>query len=258
MSVKGDLVQLLKPYFLVNILLSLSYVVLKRVPGLCNHLFSTDDCEFDGRETEILFFLLIVVVMRSRKSGNVTMLSYLSSSFMYTKLANLILWFNADYLMGIVYAVLFVLGALLVPEPVYSSPDRVVYFRGLQALTEQLQADQATWLVAFYVAWSPACVNFAPVFAKLSNDFGVAALKFGKMDVGRYPEAGAQHRVSDSSLSKQLPTVILFQEGREVMRRPAADASGKLSKFLFSEENVRLAFGLSGLYERAQGDKKRN
>lgn len=48
MSVKGDLVQLLKPYFLVNILLSLSYVVLKRVPGLCNHLFNTEDCEFDG------------------------------------------------------------------------------------------------------------------------------------------------------------------------------------------------------------------
>lgn len=46
--------------------------------------------------------------MRSRKTGNVTMLSYLSSSFMYTKLANLILWFNADYLMGIIYGVLFV------------------------------------------------------------------------------------------------------------------------------------------------------
>lgn len=66
-----------------------------------------------------------------------------------------------------------VVGALVVPEPVHSSPDQVVYFRGLQALTEQLEGDQqATWLVAFYAAWSPACVNFAPVFAKLSNDFG--------------------------------------------------------------------------------------
>lgn len=87
---------------------------------------------------------------------------------------------------------------------------------------------------------------------------GAATLKFGKVDVGRYPEAGAKHRVSDSSLSRQLPTVILFQGGREVMRRPAVDVNGKLSKFLFSEENVRLAFGLSGLYERSHGDKKRN
>lgn len=48
MSFKQDLIQLLKPYYLFNILLSGSYVVLKRTPGLCNYIFSTDTCEFDG------------------------------------------------------------------------------------------------------------------------------------------------------------------------------------------------------------------
>lgn len=48
MSIKADLKQLLKPYYIFNLLLSLSYVILKRAPVLCNYLFHVDICEFDG------------------------------------------------------------------------------------------------------------------------------------------------------------------------------------------------------------------
>jgi hypothetical protein len=68
---------------------------------------SLKTCDFQ-RETEILFFLVIVVMIRTRKSGSVSMINYLSSSFVYTKVANLILWFNADFLMGTVYGIIFV------------------------------------------------------------------------------------------------------------------------------------------------------
>lgn len=48
MSFKNDLKQLIKPYYLINIALSLSYVVLKRLPGICNYLFNVEECEFEG------------------------------------------------------------------------------------------------------------------------------------------------------------------------------------------------------------------
>lgn len=60
------------------------------------------------RESEILFFLIIVVMLRTRKAGSVTMISYLSSSFMYSKVANMILWFYGDIRLGLVYCVAFV------------------------------------------------------------------------------------------------------------------------------------------------------
>lgn len=60
-------------------------------------------------------------------------------------------------------------------------------------------------------------------------------LKFGKIDVGRYPEAAAKYHVNDSSLSKQLPTIILFKDGKEAVRRPMVDSKGKLVKFFFTE-----------------------
>lgn len=96
MSIQKDLRQLLKPYYWVNILLSITYVVCKRTSSICNFLFPDSDCELDSRETEILFFLIIVVMLRTRKAGSVTMVNYLSSAFVYTKIANLILWLYAD------------------------------------------------------------------------------------------------------------------------------------------------------------------
>ena len=34
--------------YILNILLSISYVALKRIPGVCNYLFNTTECELDG------------------------------------------------------------------------------------------------------------------------------------------------------------------------------------------------------------------
>jgi len=146
---------------------------------------------------------------------------------------------------------------LLLPEPAYSGPDNVIYFRGASSLEEELLRDKRNvWVVAFYTVWNPACVNFAPIFAKLSTDYRADNLKFGKVDVGRYPDAGLKYRVNDSSLSKQLPTMVIFKEAKEVDRRPLIDSKGKIIKFLFSEENIKAAFDLNCLYQTCKSELK--
>ncbi|XP_028176737.1 thioredoxin-related transmembrane protein 2 homolog [Ostrinia furnacalis] len=253
MAIKGDLRQLLKPYYWVNILLSVSYVTCKRTSIICNFLFPDADCELDSRETEILFFLIIVVMLRTRKAGSVTMVNYLSSSFVYTKIANLILWLYADIRYGLPYGALIILTSLLLPEPTYMGPEHIIYFRGTQSLDEELKRNKGTtWVVCLYAAWHPACVNFAPVFAELSASYSLDNFKFGKVDIGRYPDAAAKYRVQDGPTSRQLPTVLLFVDGVETMRRPQADSSGKLQKFLFSKDNTKAAFDLDGIYEECK------
>lgn len=74
MSFKKDLRLVIKPYYWVNIFLSFTYIIAKKTPVLCDYLHGylfphEEICEFDGRETEILFFLMIVVMIRSRKTG---------------------------------------------------------------------------------------------------------------------------------------------------------------------------------------------
>lgn len=249
MSLKRDLRLLVKPYYLINILLSVSYIFAKRISVICNYIFAQDDCELDGKETEILFFLMIVIMIRTRKTGSVTMINYLTSSFVYTKIANLILWFYADVRMGSLFAFIFILCALILPEPTYQGPENVIYLHGANGLQDELQRDnRVIWLVAFYTAWNPACVTFAPVFSELSAEYALENFKFGKVDVGRYPDAAAKYHISDASTSKQLPTLILFKYGKEVERRPYANNKGKLVKFVFSLDNVKAAFDLNNIY----------
>jgi len=71
-----------------------------------------------------------------------------------------------------------------------------------------------TWLVAFYAAWSPACINFAHIFSKLSHNYSLPNLRFGKVDVGRFADIAAEYHINTSALSRQLPTVIMFQVGQ--------------------------------------------
>lgn len=47
MSFKEDLTLLPKPYYLVNILLSLSYLISKRIPIVC-HILGQEECELDS------------------------------------------------------------------------------------------------------------------------------------------------------------------------------------------------------------------
>ncbi|XP_054284719.1 thioredoxin-related transmembrane protein 2 homolog [Macrosteles quadrilineatus] len=257
MKINKDVRLLMKPYYYINILLSASYIAAKKLPFLCQYTFprSESQCEFDSRESEILFFLMIVVMIRTRKAGSVTMINYLSSSFMYTKVANLILWFYADIRMGIFFGILLILVGLLLPEPAYKGPENVVYFRTAQGVEDEIMRNKKIcWLVTFYTAWNPACVNFAPVFSQLSVEYHLENLNFGKIDIGRYPDAGKKYYVNDSPMSRQLPTVILFKEGKEVMRRPMIDAKGKLQKFFFSEDNVKAAFDLNNLYNECKNN----
>lgn len=222
---------------------------------MCKYLFPTEDgeCELDGRETEILFFLVIVVMIRTRKTGSVTMINYLTSSFIYTKVANLILWSYSDVRFGIGFAAIFILCAMVLPEPTYMGPENVTYFRTLTGLDEELDSNKnVVWVITFYTVWNPSCVNFAPIFSQLSAEYHLENLKFGKVDVGRFPEAGRKYHVSDSSFSKQLPTVILFKNGKEFVRRPHADTKGKLVQFFFSEDNIRATFDLNNLYRECK------
>lgn len=253
MSFKKDLKLLLKPYYWINIILGLSFVIAKRFPVLCNLVFQKSDCELDGRETEILFFLIIVVMIRTRKAGSVTMINYLTASFIYTKIANLLLWFHADVRLGVLYGILFVLVGLLLPEPTYMGPENVIYFRGLQNMDDEMQKDKrVVWLVCFYAAWHPACTTFAPIFAQLSSSFHLHNFKFGKLDVGRFPDAAKKYGILDGPLSRQLPSLLLFKEGAEIERRPQADSHRKLQKFLFSEDNIKAAFDLPNLHKECK------
>ncbi|XP_029769638.1 thioredoxin-related transmembrane protein 2 [Terrapene carolina triunguis] len=136
--------------------------------------------------------------------------------------------------------------------PLYLGPEYIKYFSD-KTIDEELERDKrVTWIVEFFANWSNECQSFAPIYADLSLKYNCTGLNFGKVDVGRYPDVSTRYTVSTSPLTKQLPTLILFQGGKEVMRRPQIDKKGRAVSWTFSEENVIREFSLNELYQKAK------
>jgi thiol-disulfide isomerase/thioredoxin len=258
-----SLVHFLHPHFVTNILLGVIFYILKTCPPVCELLF--DDCQLEMREWELLTFLGCVIVMKNRKSPSYTM--YLETACMFAKMLSTFLFLRQSPLYGSLYIIACLLHLVFLPEPVYKGPDYVTFFRGPNLEHEIERDKRINWLIEFYTPWAPTCVSFSSAFSELSAKYNLDNLKFGKIDVGRFPEVSKKFQIDTSAWSKQLPTVILFQGGKETRRRPMIDSKGKVVglKFIFCKETVEREFELPTLHHdckqfplhKNKGDKKK-
>lgn len=244
-----DLKKIIHVHYIINLFLAISYILFKSLRPFCDLLFKS--CTLDYEECEILFFVAVIIVSRTRKQGAVNFLPYISTACMLAKIGNVILFFFADPFYGILYVVLCLLHLLLCPEPSYQGPDNIIYFTG-EDLEEELKKKSSTvWLIELFAAWNPACVDFASTFAEISANFGLDNLKFGKVDLTRSPETAAKYKINTSPLSKQIPTLILFKNGEE-MKRPLVTSNGKLIPFALNYDNVVNTFELHSIYQECK------
>ncbi|KAI4893777.1 hypothetical protein NFI96_033983, partial [Prochilodus magdalenae] len=244
----------------------------RKCPGLCEHLPSQredgNSCDFDWREVEIFMFLSAIVMMKNRRA--ITLEQHIGNIFLFSKVANVVLFFRVDLRFGLLYVTLCVVFLITCKPPIYMGPEYIKYFSD-KTIDEELERDsRVTWLVEFYANWSPECQCFAPVFADLSLKYNCTGLKFGKIDIGRYAGVAEKYKVSPSPLSKQLPSLLLLQAGREIMRRPQVDNKGravswsftewvkKLCPFMFLQENIIREFNLNEIFEKCKKIKSRS
>ncbi|XP_030639697.1 thioredoxin-related transmembrane protein 2-A [Chanos chanos] len=244
---------LLKPYYLLSFLMSVAFFGVRKCPGLCDHLPSQredgDSCAFDWREMEILMFLSAIIMMKNRRA--ITLEQHIGNMLLFSKVANVVLFFRVDLRLGILYLALCVVFVATCKPPLYMGPEYVKYFSH-KTIDEELETDsRVTWLVEFYTNWSPECQSFAPVFADISLKYNCAGLKFGKVDIGRYADVAQRYRVNPSPLSRQLPSLLLLQGGRELMRRPQVDKKGRAITWSFTEENIIREFSLNEIFQRS-------
>lgn len=241
---RRELKRLLHPYYLVNVFLSTFFFISKTVPLFCTWMY--DDCRITLQEYELLIFLGSFIVLRNKRQFSIP--DYLAHFCMFAKIVSLIMFWKQNVAYAIIFSVLWLLQASFLQQPVYNGPDKVFYLRDTTFEQEVLYGDpKVTWLIAFYAVWSPACINFQPIFAELSEEFGSKYLRFGKLDVVRYPQFGTMYNIDTSGWSKQLPTIIMFRQGREITRRPSMVVTPKKSvhKFTFTWRNIVSAFSLN-------------
>uniref|UniRef100_UPI00398F353F thioredoxin-related transmembrane protein 2-like n=1 Tax=Pristiophorus japonicus TaxID=55135 RepID=UPI00398F353F len=161
---------LLRPYYAASAALSVAFLAARKVPPLCQGLPSEREdgnpCDFDWREVEILMFLSAIVMMKNRRA--ITVEQHVGNIFMFSKVANLILFFRLDIRMGLLYLTLCVAFLMTCKPPLYMGPEYITYFSD-KTIDEELQKDKRViWLVEFFANWSSECQSFASVYADLS------------------------------------------------------------------------------------------
>eukprot|EP00741_Cyanophora_paradoxa_P018374 tig00000204_g17741.t1 len=153
---------------------------------------------------------------------------------------------------------IFLLLFLTLDQPAYTGPSNLTFLT--PANFDWLVGDPNAhhdWLVEAYTTWAFSCTQFAPTFAKLSVEFSSEELRFGKLDVGRFPKLAEKLRIETTTSSKQLPSLLYFSKGKEIARVPEILEDGSVSPFEMNRKSVVRFFGLDGadLAEAAPGEE---
>uniref|UniRef100_A0AAZ3RY80 Thioredoxin domain-containing protein n=1 Tax=Oncorhynchus tshawytscha TaxID=74940 RepID=A0AAZ3RY80_ONCTS len=234
---------LFKPYYILSTLMSTAFLILRKCPGLCENLNTEREdrnpCDFDLREVDIIMFIGAIVMMKNRR--DITIEQHAGNLFMFSKVANIILFFRLDIRLGFLYFLLCI-GSCCTP-----CSDKTMH------ASEFNHDTRVTWIVEFYANWAE-CQSFADLCLTYLLPPSLSPLVC--MDAGRYGEVAQRYKVSTSSLAKQLPSLVLFQSGREVMRHPMVDNKFRAVSWTFSEENMIRVFNLNKLFKASKKIKK--
>jgi hypothetical protein len=118
----------------------------------------------------------------------------------------------------------------------------------------QGSAGGAAWFVMFSAPWSSQSLQANATFAELSLEFGSEQLRFGELDVGRWPKMAKKYGMSIDIAPHQLPVFLLFKQGKLVKRLPEADVSwetkGRLRSRLQEEFELDMVMA-SGLQSKS-------
>jgi thiol-disulfide isomerase/thioredoxin len=174
--------------------------------------------------------------------------AFVSDMFMYTKSGILLLSWMMDRRVFSWYCVMYVMLFLYVRKPEYKGPSKIEWMNPATLKRRVLEPDDkdknVSWLVEFYASWSPPSVNLEPTFADLSCKYTSADLKFAKLDLMRWPYVGEDFGINVSGTSTQLPTLILFERGKETMRIPHVYRDGRIARSRLRASDLIAAFGL--------------
>jgi thioredoxin-related transmembrane protein 2 len=260
-----------KPYYILNVLILASHFAVRRYVG--TDALGKGDVTGMTREAQIIFCLLLLLAVKYVSSPTID--AWLSTCFLVSDVALLVLWFAVDWRVSAWYAVLVAFTFVAFPQPLYTGPQNIEYLSEAQfeqvVLLEHVVGKQRTakkrkkkkqdgdrndddaimsqiWLVEFYTSWSPLCKQLAPLIAELSLRYGGGAgsVRFAKVDVQRYPNVATKLRIDTASTSIQLPSLIMFRRGKELQRLPVIHAaSGVVVRAKFTRKQIEQHFDLN-------------
>lgn len=235
-------------YYLCNALIICSYYVAREYfisRGDFSHSKFAGMKELFTMERQSLSLLGVALALKFYKRQSLD--GYLTDLFFFCKSVLAMLSWYMDYRWSIMYVFVYLCAAIAFPQPFYKGDMRIKELNP-ETLEEIVQGDQdasVTWLIELYAPWSPQCLYLEPVIAEISNRYSSNALKFGKVDVSRWPSIAKKYRINLNGFQDQLPTILRFRKGKEDGRIPQISEDGKkVYGGKFRKQDIIAAFEL--------------
>eukprot|EP00826_Nyctotherus_ovalis_P014324 TRINITY_DN13987_c0_g4_i1.p2 TRINITY_DN13987_c0_g4~~TRINITY_DN13987_c0_g4_i1.p2 ORF type:complete len:152 (+),score=43.59 TRINITY_DN13987_c0_g4_i1:400-855(+) len=94
-------------------------------------------------------------------------------------------------------------------------------------------------LVLFYADWSDTCLFTERVWAGLSVKYTNEAVKFYCVDAGVFEKIASKYKVDTNPAARQLPTLLMLENGKETGRYPPLATSNAKSIIAnYSERSI--------------------
>lgn len=176
-------------------------------------------------------YICLFLMLISRALSAPTLDAYLSSAFMFARVAILVVLWYMDHRFAGIFAALWTLLYAVCPQPRYRLPESIATLNHASFNDRITRNKHKTIYVLWcHATWSARCSQLLPVLAKLAKGYAHPRIRFARLDMSKYPSLAGTLGVSVSPASKQLPTIICFKQGKEVSRIPTVDGSGNIPK----------------------------
>ncbi|DAZ99095.1 TPA: hypothetical protein N0F65_008400 [Lagenidium giganteum] len=245
----------LAPYYILNTIALLVYVPIRYYYADSKELLERDSFLNIPREQEIFLLVSASIVINYRKKATVD--GVVSVFFLNGKAGIIALLYYLDKRVCGWYFVYCAILFVAVGQPKYNGPHQLNPLNpaSFDRLIKRVTAKtDVSWVVYFYADWSDHCLQHDAMVADLSLKYTSKSLQFGMVDVNKFPELARDFDIAVTSASWQLPTVIVFQKGKEVIRLPKVKEDGNVVKTILDRTGVTIVLQLEELSQGKKGN----
>jgi len=106
----------------------------------------------------------------------------------------------------------------------------VIHVNTIAEYKKEILDSKVPVVIDFWATWCMPCKMFGPVFEKNSVEYK-GKVKFVKIDVDEAQDVAMKFNIMS------IPTVVLFNKGKEVERQSGALSSAQLKEFI--NDNIK-------------------